>query len=317
MTVKPVIVGTRKSPLAMAQARQAVEQLMILSPEKEFIIRTVSTAGDRDRSPAALLGRQGIFVKELEDALLNGDIDLAVHSLKDMPCDISPGLLIAAVGERADSRDALVSRDGRVLSDLRTGARIGTSSARRRAQVLCARGDLEVVPLRGNVDTRLRKLRDGEADAIIMACAGILRLGEEACITERVSTDVMLPAPGQGAVAIEARSDDRAMRGVAACFNHPPTAACVTAERSFLRSLGAGCSLPVAALGVIARDTLALTGEVLSPDGRKRSRYTLKGPVHEARQLGQGLAEVMLRADGSWIMPLLQGVRCGGAEQSI
>ena len=272
-----IVVGTRKSQLAVTQTGQAIDVLKFFCPGQEFQVKTISTAGDRVPDCSALPDHQGIFVKELEDALLKGEIDLAVHSLKDMPCDITSGLELGAVCERLNPQDALLSREHIEFSDLKSGARIGTSSIRRRAQVLLARKDLVVADLRGNVDTRIRKLRDGEVDAIIIAAAGVNRLGLQSLITELMPLDIMLPAPCQGALAIEIRRGDQRLRDLVRRIDHGPTRASIAAERAFLRGLGGGCSLPVGALASVASGVLTLKVQVVSPDGAKTVRRTVSG----------------------------------------
>ncbi len=306
MSDKKIIVGARKSQLSLTQTQHVISILEKFFPEHAFALKTISTAGDRSMDPAALFSHQGIFVKEIEEALLRGEIDLGVHSLKDMPCDIRPGLTLGAVGEREDSRDAFVSRDGAGFHGLKAGSCVGTSSVRRRAQVLLARPDLKVVELRGNVDTRLRKLQSGEVDALVIACAGMVRLGQEKLITERMPLDIMLPAPCQGALALEIREGDSRLEAVVRKFDHAPTRAAITAERSFLKNLGGGCSLPVGALAEIADGTLQLTGQVVEPDGKKMIRRVAAGAIHDAESLGQRLAIELLDSDGAWIRAALK-----------
>ena len=270
----------------MVQAR-----LEARCPAHEFIIKTIKAKADRDpEAPMVAFSGEGIFVKELETALLDGGIDLAVHSLKDLPVDTTRGIRIAAVTEREDPRDALVSRDGKRLDGLPAGARIGTSSLRRKSQVLLQRRDVQVADIRGNVDTRLRKLDEGQYDAIIVAAAGLIRLGLDARITQRLDPDEMLPEPGQGALAVETRDGDHAMRDVAAVVDDPATRACVEAERAFLQALGGGCRVPIAALAEARHETLTLTGAVIAADGSRCLRGSATGSLLEPVALGKSLA---------------------------
>ena len=233
MRQQSFIVGTRKSQLALTQTNALISRLSLHFPECQFSVKTISTAGDRSAGRPALFDRQGIFVKEIEDALLKGEIDLAVHSLKDMPCDISKGLALGAICERCDPRDALISRQGIGFLELKSGAVIGTSSIRRKAQILAARQDISVVELRGNVDTRLKKLDAGEVDAIVLAAAGLMRLAQDKRISQLMPLDMMLPAPCQGAIGIEVRCDDVRSLQLVSKLDDAVSRACVTAERAF------------------------------------------------------------------------------------
>ncbi len=306
MKSKAITVGTRKSQLALTQTQGVISVLKGFFPEYDFPIKLISTAGDRSSDRTILSDHQGIFVKEIEDALLKGEVDLAVHSLKDMPCVIPEGLELGAVCERINPQDALLSRDGESFRSLKLGARIGTSSIRRKAQLLFARRDLQVVELRGNIDTRLRKLDAGEADAIVIAAAGVMRLSQEGRITEFMPLDVMLPAPCQGALAIEIRMKDERVTPVVRKLDHAGSRVCVAAERAFLRGLGGGCSLPVGALAVVQGQSLTLRGEVLNADGTKKVQRALSGRVEEAEALGTGLAQDLLDSHGPWIREVLR-----------
>ena len=243
-------VGTRTSALARWQTRSVIDQLQAAWPGLECEERFYTTAGDQapDR-PLTQMGGAGVFTTELENALRAGEIDLAVHSLKDLPIEPAPGLALGAIGERADARDVLVARNDWTLNTLPQGARVGTCSLRRSAQMLRVRPDLTIVPLRGNVDTRIRKVHAAQYDAIVLAAAGILRLGREADITEYLPFEVMLPAPGQGALAMQCRADDAWVLSLLAPLDHAPTRQAVEAEREFLEGIGGGCSAPVAAYG--------------------------------------------------------------------
>ncbi len=301
-----IIVGARKSQLSLTQTNQVIAFLKRAFPDFIFELRTISTAGDRSMDHAALFNHQGIFVKEIEEALLKGEVDLGIHSLKDMPCDIQSGLELGAVGEREDPRDAFLTTSGVTFKELHAGARIGTSSVRRRAQVLFTRPDLGISEMRGNVDTRLRKLRAGEVDALIIASAGVVRLGQEALITERMPVEVMLPAPCQGALGLEIRNGDGRLAAIVKKFDHALTRAAVTAERSFLKNLGGGCSLPVGALAHVNSDVLTLTGQVVDPDGKRQVKRVLNGPVEDAAAIGKRLALDLLSSDGAWIRVALK-----------
>jgi hydroxymethylbilane synthase len=296
--------GTRASALARWQAEWVAAQLTAAGVAVELVL--ISTRGDQQQtgpigqivSAGGAIGGQGVFTKELQNALLDGRIDLAVHSLKDLPTDPVAGLALAAVPDRGPVGDVLLSRRGAAFAELPQGAVIGTGSLRRRAQLLHARPDLKMADLRGNVDTRLKKLEAGDYGAIVLAEAGVTRLGLTGHITERLSLAVMTPAVGQGALGIEMRADDP-RRNVLARLDSPATHAAVTAERSMLATLRGGCLAPVAAWGrVDAEDALHLTGVVLSVDGRKRLETTYTAEAAEADELGQRVAEALI-ADGA------------------
>ena len=296
---RTLVVGTRGSPLARAQTRWVIDRLRGLHPDVEFVEKIIKTSGDRGQ-----IKEIGAFVKELEEALKRGEIDLAVHSLKDLPTQQPEGLVIAAVPERADPRDALVARDGLVLRELSEGARVGTGSPRRRAQLLALRRDLEVVPIRGNVDSRLKKLDRGEVDALVLAKAGLERLGLAERVAEELSTGVMLPAVGQGALAVEVRADDAFALEIARALDHRGARAGVEAERAFLEALGGGCRVPIAAYGRVEGEKLVLDGLVADPDGRRVLRGRVEGSVEEAGELGRKLAAKLLERGAA---ELLQG----------
>ncbi|HEU4508053.1 MAG TPA: hydroxymethylbilane synthase, partial [Pyrinomonadaceae bacterium] len=247
--VRPLVIGSRGSKLALWQAEQARESLQRLNPGIEIKIEIIKTTGDVKSDPLSVIGGKGVFTKELEEALLDGRIDIAVHSLKDLPTILPAGLAISAICEREDPRDALVLRAGTrgSLVDLPEGAVVGTSSQRRLAQLKALRGDVEVRDLRGNVDTRIRKLDEGQYDALILATAGLVRLGLEERISTRIPFDEMLPAVGQGAIGIEVLSDNEAAVQATGKLEHGSTRIACSAERAFLRGLGGGCQLPIAA----------------------------------------------------------------------
>ncbi len=287
-----IVVGSRSSKLALVQTEMMLARIKELYPHLEVSISKIVTAGDRDRHTQ--LDRIGVavFVKELEDALLDKQIDLAVHSLKDVPTDIPSGLCLLAVTERADPRDALVARAR--LSELPSGSRIGTDSLRRSVQLDSYRSDLEICGIRGNVDTRLRKVSDGEYDGVVVAAAAMQRLGWEDRITQYLPLDHFLPAVGQGALAVEARDDDKEMAELLSPLNHLPTWQSVMAERAFLRALGGGCRAPIAALGTVSGDILTLEGMVAGINSKKVLRFPEEGSAKSPEEVGLQLANRML-----------------------
>jgi hydroxymethylbilane synthase len=303
--VKPnaLKLGTRGSPLAMRQAGLVAEALGNRWPGLEIALIPIKTSGDRLLdSPLAQAGGKGLFVKEIEEALLESRIDLAVHSMKDLPAELPPGLRLGAVMRREDPFDALVARNGVRFAELPPEARIGTSSLRRQVQFLHHRPDLEIVPLRGNVETRLRKLETLGLDAVVLAAAGLIRLGLQHRITERLSPELSLPAIGQGALAIEIREDDQRVGGPVEGIDHRETRLATTAERAFLRRLGGSCVTPVAAFGQIEGDSLILTGMVASLDGTRMVRQVLRGAASTPDEVGRALAEELLAAGADEIL---------------
>lgn len=302
MQVSKIRIGTRGSPLALAQAHEVARKLGVahgLTPEQcEIVI--IKTTGDRvtDR-PLIEVGGKGLFTKELEEALFAREIDLAVHSMKDVPAELPPGLVISTILEREDPRDAFVSLKYRSLDDMPAGAVIGTSSPRRAAQALRARPDLQVVDFRGNVQTRLRKLEEGAADATFLACAGLNRLGLSQHITDAMNANVMLPAVAQGAIGIEIRADDEATRQLLAPLNHAPTATCVAAERAYLIQLEGSCRTPIAGhADLIADGMIRLRAEILSTDGKRYSGVEHLGSVSLAEEIGRAAATEVLEQAG-------------------
>jgi hydroxymethylbilane synthase len=279
-------VGTRGSRLARAQTAWVIERLRAAAPDRRWLEVLISTAGDQSASagPPVALGT-GVFVKEIEQALLEGAIDVAVHSLKDLPTDPTPGLTIAAIPERADPRDSLV---GARLDDLPDGARVGTGSPRRGAQLRRLRPGLDVVAIRGNVPTRVDKVRSGQVEAVMLAAAGLGRLGIPA--DDFFDPEVVLPAPGQGALAIQSREDDD-LASLVAALDHPPTRSATTAERAVLASLGGGCMLPVATYARHEGGVLVVEAAVTSDDGTRQVRARASGQPSEAAALGAGVAE--------------------------
>lgn len=294
--------GTRGSKLALRQAQLVAAHLRRIAPAMEVRVEVVTTRGDRLTSlPLAMVGETGVFVKELEAALLDDRVQAAVHSMKDLPTTAADGLAIAAVPSRDDPRDALISRSASSLAALPKGARVGTSSPRRRAQLLHVRPDLEVRELRGNLDTRLRLLAEGIYDAIVVAAAGLRRMGLAGHVAEFLPFHTMVPAPGQGALAIEVREDDEMLLGLFAQLDDPPARSAVNAERAFMGRLGAGCFAPVGALAETHDGVLTLTGCIVSPDGVGVVRGRLAGSPAEPERLGEALADRLLH-EGGWAL---------------
>ena len=295
-----LIIGSRGSKLALTQAGMVKAELELLEPSLSVRIEIIKTSGDANNDPLSVIGGKGVFTKELEEALLDTRIDIAVHSLKDLPTIIPDGLSIAAICKREDPRDALVvnrKQEGSpaALFSLPKGATIGTSSPRRLAQLKHLRNDLVVKELRGNVDTRLRKLDEGQYDALVLACAGLRRLGLASRISAALPASEMLPAVGQGALGIETRAEDEATIAVVSKLNHKFTRVACTAERAFLRSLGGGCQLPIAAYAVVRGKRISLDGLVADPQGRRIIRDRLSRSLDEAEQLGTELGEQLLK----------------------
>lgn len=305
---RKIIIGTRGSQLALSQANWVAEQLRKQQPEKEFILKEIKTKGDKILDVAlSKIGDKGLFVKEIETALLAGEIDLAVHSMKDLPTFLAQGLKIGAITEREDVRDALISKKGQGLEDLPQGSLIGTSSLRRKAQLLNKRPDLKIVDLRGNLNTRLRRLEETDLDGIILAVAGIKRLGWEERITQKIPLEVSLPAVGQGALGIEIREGDPFLEEVVQCLNSSASFGAVLGERAFLRELEGGCQIPIGSLGLLNGQELHLTGVVASIDGKRLLRQEVRGKVVEAEQLGKALAQKMLELGAKEILDEVRG----------
>jgi hydroxymethylbilane synthase len=295
----PLRIGTRGSPMAMFQAGLVRDRLLAAHPGLAVELAPIRTTGDRVQTRLlAEIGGKGLFTKEIEEALLRRDIDLAVHSLKDMETVLPPGLAIGCVLPRDDPRDALVSPGGAGLAGLPAGARVGTASLRRRAQLLRRRDDLRIVPIRGNVNTRLDKLAAGEADALVLALSGLQRLDRIRLASEILPVEVMLPAVGQGALAIECRVDDHDVRPLLEPLNDPATAACVAAERAMLAALDGSCRTPIAGLATIAGDQLTLDGLLLTPDGQDERRGRQDGAVGDAAAIGAALGAALRRDAG-------------------
>ena len=296
---KHIIIGSRGSRLALTQAESVLSQLKEANPHLKFSLSKIVTEGDRNRRLSLdRMAGVGVFVKELEAALFDGRIDLAVHSLKDLPTEIPEGLYLAAVVERLDPRDILVSRSGR-LAKLAPGSRIGTDSIRRAIQLAAYRADLEVCSIRGNVDTRLRKVSSGELDGVVLAATAMLRLGWADRITEYLPLEYFLPPAGQGALGIEIRANDEEIGEIVSRLNHQPTWQSVVAERTFLSALGGGCRAPIATLGTINGDALNLTGMVSDASGKKILRASEEGSAATPEQLGIRLARKMMKMGAS------------------
>ncbi|MBI2264601.1 MAG: hydroxymethylbilane synthase [Armatimonadetes bacterium] len=306
---RTTIAGTRGSLLALHQTDWVMERLKEHYPEIRISKMIIKTQGDKILDvPLAKIGDKGLFVKELETALLEKEIDFAVHSMKDVPTEIPSSLTIGAIPRRESPQDAFISPGFRSLEDLPKGARVGTSSLRRKAQILHMRPDLEIEDLRGNLDTRLRKLDEGQYDAIILASAGLRRLGLEGRIRQLIPVEISLPAVGQGALAVEIRRDDRELSGLLQVLHDPETALSVEAERSFLTRLEGGCQVPLGALARIVGGKLTLDGVIVSLDGKELCRDRVEGPSYEAASLGIKLAEMLLSHGGAGILEEIRGV---------
>ncbi len=305
---KTIKIGTRGSKLALWQASWVKSVLTSLHHSLSFEIVIIKTKGDKILDvPLAKVGGKGLFVKEIEDALLNSHIDLAVHSMKDMPAEIPDGLCIGAIPKRETSLDVLISKDGLLLTKLKPHARIGTSSLRRAAQLLHVRPDLVILPLRGNIDTRLGKLETENLDAIILAAAGIKRLGCENRITEYLDENIMLPAAGQGALCVEIRQDDPEVGPIVVALEHQQTKAIVMGERAFLNRLEGGCQVPIAAYAELKDSKIVISGLVGSLDGKTLIKASLEGKPEEAESLGLKVAEDLLSKGAKEILDEVYG----------
>jgi hydroxymethylbilane synthase len=303
-----VTLGTRASVLARTQTELVVRSLLAAWPGLECATTVIATSGDRTQEsgePLSEIGGKGLFTAELERALRDGEIDLAVHSLKDLPTEEASDVVLGAVTAREDVRDCLVARAATSFAELPAGARVGTSSLRRAAQLRALRGDLDVRSIRGNIDTRVRKVDDGEYDAAVLAAAGVRRIGLQSAVTEWLSVETMLPAPGQGALAVQCRSGDDAVRGILSALDDPAARTETTAEREFLRALGGGCAAPVAALAVsTSTPRVRLQGLVASVDGAEMVRVHGEG---EPMEVGERLAAEALAAGADRILAAIRG----------
>jgi hydroxymethylbilane synthase len=295
MTLRELRIGTRGSQLALFQANWVKEKLEQAHSRLRVTLVKIKTTGDKIQDvPLAKIGGKGLFVKEIEEALLAKRIDLAVHSIKDVPTEFPEDLHLSVITKREDPRDAFISREGIPLKDLLQGAKIGTSSLRRQAQLLHFRGDLQLIPLRGNLDTRLKKLKTLSLDGIVLACAGLRRLGLDGNITEILSTDISLPAIGQGALGVETRVGDEEVEERIKFLNDRDSSIAVTAERAFLKKLEGGCQVPIAAFGQIVGLTLQIDGMVGTIDGKRLIRHHMEGPIEKAEAIGMELADILL-----------------------
>jgi hydroxymethylbilane synthase len=322
--LRPLVIGTRGSRLAVWQAEHVASRLRAAFPTIALRLERIRTMGDKILDvPLAQVGGKALFVKEIEEALLAGQVDLAVHSMKDVPTDLPPGLTIAAIPRREDAADVLISRRGARLADLPRGARVGTSSLRRQAQLLHIRPDLAIVSLRGNLDTRIRKLSDEGLDAIVLAAAGVARLGLAHVVTEVLPPEVLLPAIGQGALGIEvrepgtesreSRAESRAARvaEMVKALDDRETHVAVRAERAMLKRLGGGCQVPIAAWATVEADAILLRGLIAATDGVTVIRGEARGTVGEPETVGRDLAEDLLQRGGQAVLGTILGGRLG------
>jgi hydroxymethylbilane synthase len=305
---KTLVLGTRGSKLAVQQSEWVQARLGEIAPDVTVALRRIHTSGDNIQDvPLAKIGGKGLFVKEIEEALLAGEIDLAVHSMKDVPTQLPEGLAILCIPQREDCRDALISRTGCAFKDLPRGARVGTSSLRRQAQFLHARPDLRIEMLRGNLDTRLRKLREGQYDAIVLAAAGLRRLAWSHEITEYLDQHLSLPAIGQGALGIEGRQNDTFLRSLLGPLDHASTRVAVQSERALLDRLEGGCQVPIAAYATVNASSIRLEGLVASVDGKQMIRDVVEGSIERAVELGGLLAERLLAQGADKILREIYG----------
>jgi len=296
-------IGTRGSQLALYQANWVREKLVETHPDLNVMLIKIKTTGDKIQdAPLAKIGGKGLFVKEIEEALIHRRIDLAVHSIKDVPTEFPGSLHLSAITKREDPRDVFISRDGKILRDLPQQAKIGTSSLRRQAQLLHFRNDLELLPLRGNLETRLKKLKTMNLDGIVLALAGMKRLGLEERITEIIPTEISLPAIGQGALGIETREDDQKTEGKIQFLNHKDSWIAVSAERAFLKKLEGGCQVPIAAYAQIFGTSIQVEGLVGTIDGKRLIRHHIVGPIERAESLGIELAEILFEKGAKEIL---------------
>ena len=306
MKAHKIVIGSRGSQLALWQANWVKSELERLHSNVDINIRVITTSGDKIQDvPLAKIGGKGLFVKEIEEALLANEIDLAVHSMKDVPMELPTELGISVITKRENPLDALISKNGEKLADLPQGATIGTSSLRRSSQLLKYRDDFKIHPLRGNVDTRLRKVEEGKYDAILLASAGLNRLGWANRITEEISHDILLPAMGQGALGIETRLDDTKIYDLISTLNHEQTHYAVSAERSLVGRLNGGCQVPIGAYARVEKGLITLKGLVASLDGEIIYKLENVGPVDDAINIGQELGAQLLKMGANEILKKL------------
>lgn len=316
--MKTIRIGTRASELALWQSNWVKTQLSKLKPDYHVELLKIKTTGDKITDvPLARVGGKGLFVKEIEEALLDGRVDLAVHSMKDMPAILPDGLCVGAVPARENTQDVLISKGGLTFSQLPNASRIGSSSLRRGSQVLHARPDFSIHPLRGNLDTRIRKLDDEGLDAIILAAAGLRRLGLADRITEYLSEELMLPAIAQGALCIEVREGDELISDLVSNLDHEETRVAVECERSFLARLEGGCQVPIAGKAHLAGDQISFTGLVAEVDGSVIIRQTITGPAGRCRELGTQLAERLLDMGGGEILQKVYASSVSSPDQDL
>lgn len=305
---KQIRIGTRASALALWQAEWVKAELEKKYPGIPVSLTKIKTTGDKILDvPLAMVGGKGLFVKEIEEAMLANEIDIAVHSMKDVPTFFPDGLHLSCITEREDARDALFTRNNVKFNDLPRGASVGTSSLRRQAQLMNVRPDFVIRQLRGNVGTRLQKLKEGKFDAVILAAAGVKRLGLDANVSEYLSPEISLPAIGQGALGVECRVDDRELNDLISFFNHADSRTCVTGERALLRRLEGGCQVPIACFGQVKDGKLKLSGLVGSVDGKRIVKDTIEGEPANAEKLGVTLAEKLLSQGADVILREVYG----------
>jgi hydroxymethylbilane synthase len=298
-----IIIGTRGSALAMVQTLWIKQRILLHFPELEISVRVIKTSADQDKTTSLrTVASAGVFVKELEHALLNEEIDIAVHSMKDVPTQLAQGLHISAIPEREDARDALIANHASSLSELPLGSCVGTGSYRRQAQLLALRPDLKILDIRGNIDTRIKKMENGTCDAILLACAGLRRLGLQDRISAPFEYTQMLPAPGQGALAVETRIQDSRIASITSVVNHPDTANAVMAERNFLERLGGGCNVPIAIFARANQGMIEMDGLVASPDGNKIVRQYIQEKTERTDVAVASLSELILSQGGQAIL---------------
>ena len=303
MEIKTITIGTRGSPLALRQSNWVKETLSGVYPHLRIVMQEIRTTGDKILDcPLSAIGGKGLFVKEIEEALLEKRIDIAVHSMKDMPGDLPGGLMIGAVPVREDPRDVLISRDNRLLKDIPDGKSVGTSSLRRKAQLLHLRPDLQIIPLRGNLDTRIKKIESEGLAGVVLAAAGIHRMGLQNKISQYLDLETSLPAVGQGALALEIREDDLWVKNLVRVIHDEVTALCTQAERGFLKRLQGGCQVPIAGHARIRGERIILQGLIAGLDGRELFKDQVEGPTTDPINLGIRLAEKLLLTGGKEVL---------------